>query len=436
MSEKAHPFDESLARKVSLKEGIPIVDLILKTIDEISDSRSRRATLLGICPVSRSTIKASIKCADFLNFPLMFIATLNQVDIDGGYTGLTQKDFVNLVRRECEEAGFSGPTIIALDHGGPWLKDRHVVEKLELEEALEQVRKSIEACIKAGYDLLHIDTTVDIWLEGNLSIETIAERTADLIEYAEAVRRENDAPRLSYEVGTEEVHGGITSPQLFRKFITELKRGLKKRGLENVWPCFIVGNVGTYLAPKNKFDSEKARTLVKVAKTYNLYLKGHYTDYVSNPEDYPKAGMGGANVGPEFAQAEYAALDELAELEKTLYDRGHIAEPSYLMKKLNEAVIRSGRWRKWLTKEEKNLRFDQLPIERRRWLLETGSRYVLSSSEFIGVRAKLRENLWRWGMDAERMVIAKLRDVIWKYVHAFNLRDLTPELNKKLVQRI
>ena len=438
MNEAAHPLDKSLARKISLKKGIPIVDLILRTIDQLSDDRARRATLLGICPVSRSTVRASIWCAKLLNFPLMFVATLNQVDVDGGYTGLTQKDFVDLVRRECEKLEFSGPTIIALDHGGPWLKDRHVIERLEFEEALEWVKKSIEACIKAGYDLLHIDTTVDIWLgEGkSLSVDVIAERTVDLIEYAEAVRRENGVPRLSYEVGTEEVHGGITSPQLFREFIMKLKRGLREKGLEDVWPCFIVGNVGTYLAPTNRFDPERAKTLVEIARTHNLYVKGHYTDYAANPEDYPKAGMGGANVGPELAHAEYAALEELAKLEEMLSQRGLVIEPSEIVKKLDEAVIRSGRWKKWLTKEEKALGFDRLPVERRKWLLGTGSRYVLSSPEILEARARLQENLEEYGIDVEQVVAAWLRGVLWKYVQAFNLKDLTSALNMKLVKQI
>lgn len=438
MGDVAHPFDKSLIRKISLKKGAPIVDLMLRTIDELSEGQDRRATLLGICPVSRSTIKASIECAKLLNFPLMFVATLNQVDIDGGYTGLTPKDFVDLVRRECEKLEFRGPTIIALDHGGPWLKDRHVIERLGLEEALEWVRKSIEACIKAGYDLLHIDTTVDIWLEKgeSLSIDVVVERTVDLIEYAETIRRENGLPRLSYEVGTEEIHGGITSPQLFMEFILKLKAGLREKGLEDVWPCFIVGNVGTYLAPTNRFDLDKARILVEIAKAHNLYVKGHYTDYVSNPEDYPKAGMGGANIGPELAHAEYIALERLAELEEILYNRGHIVNLSNMMRKLNNEVIRSGRWKKWLTEKESFLEFDQLPIERRKWLLGTGSRYVLSGSELIETRTILQENLERYGIDVEKTIMTQLVDVLWKYVNAFNLKDLTSKLNMMFVKQI
>jgi len=435
MSPSDYSPDESLIRKVALERDTPIVDLILKTIDEISESIGWRATLLGLCPVSRATIRAAIECAKFLNFPLFFVVTLNQVDIDGGYTGLTQKDFVKLVRRECEEVGYRGPTIIALDHGGPWLKDKHVAERLEFEEAFEWVKKSVEACIKAGYDLLHIDTTVDIWSK-QLSIDTIIERAVELIEHAEAFRAEQGAHKLSYEVGTEEVHGGITSPQLFEEFIRKLKTKLKERGLENVWPCFIVGNVGTFLAPNNKFNLEKAKMLVKIARSYKLYVKGHYTDYVSNPEDYPKAGMGGANVGPELAHAEYLALEELDKLEKILYQRKKIEKPSEIMKKLDESIIRSGRWRKWLTKEERALSFEELAESKKRWLLATGSRYVLSTPEIYKSRIRLRDNLKTWGVYSEDVVTSRLRDVIWKYVQAFNLKDLLLKLNEKLIERV
>ena len=435
MSFSDYAPDESLVRRIAIEKNTPIVDLILKTIDELSGPGAARATLLGLCPVSEAAIRASIECAKFLNFPLLFVATLNQVDVDGGYTGLTQRDFVKLVRRECEEIGYRGPAIIALDHGGPWLKDRHVAERLGFEEAFERVKKSIEACISAGYDLLHIDTTVDIWSK-RPSMDTVVERTVELIEHAEAFREEQGAPRLSYEVGTEEVHGGITSPRLFEEFIRKLKAKLRERGLESVWPCFIVGNVGTFLAPDNRFNPEKAKALVKIAGSYGLYVKGHYTDYVSNPEDYPKAGMGGANVGPELAHAEYEALEELDRLERILYRRGRIGNPSGIMRRLDEAIVRSGRWRKWLTEEERALSFEELAEDRRRWLLATGARYVLSTPEIRGARARLHENLKAFGVRSEEVVASRLRDVIWKYVQAFNLKDLLHRLSGRLIEKV
>ena len=53
------------------------------------------------------------------------------------------------------------PTLSILDHGGPWLKDTHVLEGLSLDETMEEVKKSLTASLEAGYQLLHIDPTVD-----------------------------------------------------------------------------------------------------------------------------------------------------------------------------------------------------------------------------------------------------------------------------------
>ncbi len=61
--------------------------------------------------------------------PMLFAATLNQVDIDGGYTGWTPAAFGREDARVCRQARTgAGPLYPCLDHGGPWLKDRHTLE--------------------------------------------------------------------------------------------------------------------------------------------------------------------------------------------------------------------------------------------------------------------------------------------------------------------
>ena len=44
-----------------------------------------------------------------------------------------------------------------------------------------------------------------------------------------------------------------------------------------------------------------------------------YTDFISNPEDYPKSGVDAANVGPEFTILGYDGLSELCAIENKLY---------------------------------------------------------------------------------------------------------------------
>ncbi len=73
------------------------------------------------------------------------------------------------------------------------------------------------------------------------------------------------------------------------------------------WPCFIVAKVGTDLHT-SFFDPEVAERLNKTVEPLGSLIKGHYTDWVENPEKYPESGMGGANVGTEFTAEEFKAL--------------------------------------------------------------------------------------------------------------------------------
>jgi tagatose-1,6-bisphosphate aldolase non-catalytic subunit AgaZ/GatZ len=82
---------------------------------------------------------------------------------------------------------------------------------------MEEVKRSLVACMKAGYHLLHVDPTVDRTLPSGeaIAIETVVARTVELIEHAERERERLGLPPVSYEVGTEEVHGGLVDHSNF-----------------------------------------------------------------------------------------------------------------------------------------------------------------------------------------------------------------------------
>ena len=369
--------------------------------------------------------KAAFRAARRNNAPIYFAATLNQIDVDGGYTGMTPADFVRMARLEAEAIHYTGTTVIAIDHGGPWLKDRQAVERWSPEEAMNGVKKSFEAAVLAGYDLIHVDPTVDIFVPKGeiISIHLVVARTVELIAHVERFRRERGLPPVSYEVGTEEVHGGLADEKTFDTFLAELKTALKEAGLEDVWPCFVVGKVGTDLHTAT-FDPGVARVLTDKVRPYGSFIKGHYTDGVSNPEQYPLCGMGAANVGPEFTMSEYDALAELELLESRELEKGTVAMASRMTGVLERLVRESGRWRKWLHEEEAGLEFDQLGAERRMWLVKTGCRYIWQRPEALAARYMLCDNLRRAGYDPEEMVLGRIERDMDKYFTAFNLVDL------------
>ena len=398
---------------------------LLHRIDELHAQTGIPRTIFAACPNSPTVIRASLRAAKRNNAPIYFAATLNQVDCDGGYTGLTQEAFCRLVRFETERIHFTGPVIIAIDHGGPWLKDKQRTEKWSVKDAMDGVKKSFEAAVLAGYDLIHVDPTVDINVPKGeiIDIHVVAARTVELIAHTEKFRKEHGIAPISYEVGTEEVHGGLADEKTFDTFIQDLKAGLAKVGLADVWPCFIVGKVGTDL-DTTLFDTEVAKTLTAKVRPLGSYIKGHYTDDVANPQDYPLCGMGAANVGPEFTMSEYRALCELEQVEKDYYAKGQVAVCSAMRDTLLEAVHESHRWEKWLHADEQGKDLCELTPERQDWIVATCCRYIWQQPKPLAARGFLYDNLARVGVDAESVVLGRIERDMDKYFRAFNLIGL------------
>ncbi len=405
---------------------------ILRKMEELKSKTGVSRTLFAACPNSLSVIKASFRAAKRNNAPIYFATTLNQVDCDGGYTGMTQSEFTKILRREAEAVHYEGPYIVAIDHGGPWLKDKQSIERWSTEQAMEGVKKSYEAALLAGYDLIHVDPTVDIFLPKGeiIDIHVVASRTVELIAHAEAFRKAHNLPAISYEVGTEEVHGGLADPKTFDTFLTDLKAGLAAAGLSDVWPCFIVGKVGTDLHTTT-FDPEVAKELTAKVRPYGSYIKGHYTDDVSNPEEYPLSGMGAANVGPEFTMNEYDALAELEQEEQKQYEAGRIPQLSRITQVLWQQVYESGRWKKWLHGDEVGKDLREVSPERQLWLVKTGCRYIWQKAETLVARQLLYDNLKYVGVNAEEVVLMRIEHNMDKYYRAFNLIDLNDMLGDK-----
>ena len=404
---------------------MPKTEQLLHRIDELERETGVRRTIFAACPNSPAVISASIRAAKRNNAPIYFAATLNQIDCDGGYTGMTQAEFTRMIRFEVERVHFTGPVIVAIDHGGPWLKDKQRTEKWSVKDAMDGVKKSFEAAVLAGYDLIHVDPTVDINVPKGetIDIRLVAARTVELIAHVENFRKKNNLPAISYEVGTEEVHGGLADEKTFDTFIEELKKGLVNVGLPDVWPCFIVGKVGTDL-DTTVFDPVVARSLTSKVRPLGSYIKGHYTDDVANPEEYPLCGMGAANVGPEFTISEYRALCELEELEVKYEAEGRVAVLSHMKDVLHEAVHESHRWEKWLHEDEQGKDLCELTEARQDWIVATCCRYIWQQPAPLAARGFLYANLQRLGIDPEQIVLGRIERDMDKYFRAFNLIGL------------
>ena len=186
-------------------EKLPIKKVVegLLKLQDSGDS----ATLLGIGPMSPNLLQASFEIARDYDFPLMFIASRNQVDADalgGGYVnGWDQKRFNEDIRKVANEVGFDGLYYLCRDHGGPWQRDNERNAHLPEEEAMKLARQSYLADIENGFDLLMIDPTKDPFEIGKvIPLDVVLSRTVDLIAYCEEERKKRGLPEIGYEVGT------------------------------------------------------------------------------------------------------------------------------------------------------------------------------------------------------------------------------------------
>ena len=388
------------------------------------DRPGPRHTLLAVCPTSRAVTRAALLAAQEARTPLFYAATLNQVDRDGGYTGWTPDAFTAFVADAKDQLNVGVPVFLGLDHGGPWAKDAHAAMRLSADAAMREAKRSITACIDAGYDLLHLDPAASPagTSATPLSIGTLVDRTVALLQHAEAVRAARNRPPLAYEVGTDEARGGLQSADRLRSFLRRLGSALDARDLPR--PSFVVGDLGTRL-DSGRFDADRARRFVTAAAEVDVLVKGHYTDDVNAPAAYPLNGVGGANVGPGLSAVEANAVRGLVDLESRLGAESGVVEA------LRTAVVESGRWTKWLRPDEEGTAFADLPDDRQRWLVNTGSRYVWTTPEVQAARDALYERVAPY-RNAEAFVQWRLKTAILHYMHAFNLVGLTDQLGEHL----
>ena len=68
-------------------------------------------TLLSVCPNSEAVARGALLAAQRADAPMMFAATLNQVDVAGGYTGWAPSDFAAYLDESSSALGIAVPVL-------------------------------------------------------------------------------------------------------------------------------------------------------------------------------------------------------------------------------------------------------------------------------------------------------------------------------------
>ncbi|TPM40828.1 D-tagatose-bisphosphate aldolase, class II, non-catalytic subunit [Mesorhizobium sp. B2-3-4] len=289
-----------------------------------------RAGIASICSAHPLVIEAALRHGKVRGADVLIEATCNQVNHEGGYTGMTPGDFRRFVETIAGRAGFPlDRLVLGGDHLGPnpW-------KHLPGSEAMAKAARMVEAYAEAGFTKIHLDASMGCAGEGAAPPDaTIAARAAELAAAAEAAVERTGGARPIYVIGTEvPVPGGaleamdhlaVTTPQAAGETVRIHQQAFSLRGLDEAFSRAI----GVVVQPGVEFGNadvityrpENARALAGALRDLPQFVfEAHSTDY------QPTAALS-ALVDDGFAILKVGPWLTFA-LREALYGLSHIAD--------------------------------------------------------------------------------------------------------------
>ena len=301
--------------------------------------------IASVCSAHPLVLEAALRHAAARNAPVLIEATCNQVNQDGGYTGLTPARFHAQVQALAEACGVPpSDLILGGDHLGPnpWTR-------LPAAAAMDKARAMVAAYVEAGFTKLHLDTSMQCADDPEALPEPlIAARAAQLAAIAERTARNLGLPLPCYVIGTEvPPPGGAreridtlapTDPGRARLTIEAHRQAFAEQGIGDVMARVIalVVQPGVEFGTDNviPYAPEASRALVQVLDEHpGLVFEAHSTDYQSASALSALAADGFAilKVGPGLTFALREALYALDAIDAALHpDRACIGLPAMM----------------------------------------------------------------------------------------------------------
>ncbi|MCY3879796.1 MAG: class II D-tagatose-bisphosphate aldolase, non-catalytic subunit [Rhodobacteraceae bacterium] len=313
--------------------------------------RGEHLGITSVCSAHPLVIEATLLQARDSGDMALIEATCNQVNQDGGYTGMSPAHFREFVEGICARVGFDiAKLVLGGDHLGPnpW-------KHLPAEEAMTNAEAMIRAYAGAGFTKLHLDTSMGCRGEpAALADQATACRAARL---AAAAETHSPGADPVYVIGTEvPVPGGathalgdlqITDPESVFQTYEVHEKAFESLRLQQAFSRVIalVVQPGVEFSHTDivHFEAGKAQALRRTLQSFpGIVFEAHSTDYQTGDGLHNLVANGFAilKVGPSltFALREaFYALDAVADILD-----GHPPSGT-LMATMEEAMLSSPR---------------------------------------------------------------------------------------------
>lgn len=255
-----------------------------------TEAAARLRGIPSVCSAHPLVIEAALQRAKRAGVPALIEATCNQVNQDGGYTGMTPADFRAFVEAIAGRIAFPHEALIlGGDHLGPnpW-------KSLPAEEAMLRAEAMVAAYVAAGFRKIHLDCSMGCAGEPvALDDDTTATRAARLAGVAEQQAAQLGIS-LVYVLGTEVPPPGgatheivelqVTAPAAVRSTLDIHRRAFADAGVSGalervvgivVQPGVEFGNANVVIY-QPKMAEALSEALVDMP---GLVYEAHSTDY-------------------------------------------------------------------------------------------------------------------------------------------------------------
>jgi D-tagatose-1,6-bisphosphate aldolase subunit GatZ/KbaZ len=370
-------------------------------LERIARNRSGEGSgIYSVCSAHPFAIEAALIHAMRNGASMTCIeATSNQVNQDGGYTGMQPAGFRDFVYRIADSVGIAHSRIVlGGDHLGPnpW-------QGLAAEAAMSAAETMVSAYVTAGFRKIHLDCSMACADDsGPPADETIARRSAELCAAAErAWSRAGGEPPV-YVIGTEvPVPGGathdlhelaVTDAASARATIDRHRDVFCGAGLREAWTRVIAAVVqpGVEFTHSSvvDYDARKTGALSRVLEDYpGMVFEAHSTDY-QTPEalaQLVRDRFAILKVGPAVTFAVREALWALDAIEKEWIDGGRRSRLREITIERMKADPRH--WSKYYSSEGAQLDYEL------QFSLSDRIRYYWGQREILAAQDKLFANL-------------------------------------------
>ncbi len=328
-------------------------DDIVKLEKFFQNIKERKSGIFSTCTANFDVLDFLFEYMKDKDGKILVESTSNQVNQDGGYTGLKPEDFVSKISKLARKHGIPEDRIIlGGDHLGPlpW-------KNLNSEIAMEKAKELVWRYVKAGYEKIHLDASFKLGDDDHISPELIAKRQAEMCEIAEKAA-EAFGRKPVYVLGTEVPPAGgtvseedyVTSLDEFKKTVELSKEAFKAKGLHDAWKrvvAFVVQPGAEFFGNSVRlYERSRVSDLSKALNDYPFVFEAHSTDF-QPPErlaEMVKDGFAILKVGPEFTFKYREGLFALSFIENEM----GFENPSNLKDKLLEIMKENPKyWNKY-----------------------------------------------------------------------------------------